>query len=93
MIKIVLSEILLSFFDNSDFINECKMNLRIIMKNHAADPEAGFPTKSILKPYGRATAMPTLWELNLLHHSNDHGFDLFNGAQIKILRRRLFSSD
>ena len=40
-----------------------KMNLRIITKNHAADPEIGFLTKSISKPYGRATAMPPAWEL------------------------------
>ena len=42
-----------------------KMNLRIITKNHAADPEIGFLTKSILKPYGRATAMPKAWKLIL----------------------------
>ena len=42
-----------------------KMNLRIIMKNHAADHEKGFPKKSVLKPYGRATAMPRAWELNI----------------------------
>ena len=42
------------------------MNLRIISKNHAADPEIGFLTKSITKPKGRATAMPTAWELKLL---------------------------
>ena len=41
-----------------------KMNLRIITKNHAVDPEIGFPTKSISKPNGCATAMPTAWELN-----------------------------
>ena len=40
-----------------------KMNLRIIAKNHAADPEIGLLTKSISKPYGHATAMPTAWEL------------------------------
>ena len=40
-----------------------KMNLRIITKNHAADPEKGFLAKSISKPYGRATAMPPAWEL------------------------------
>ena len=39
------------------------MNLRIIMKNYAADPEIGLLTKSIWKPNGRATAMPTAWEL------------------------------
>ena len=40
-----------------------KMNLRIITKNRAADPEIGFLTKSILKSYGRAVAMPSAWEL------------------------------
>ena len=30
------------------------------MKNHAADPEIGFLTKSISKPYVRAMAMPTV---------------------------------
>ena len=41
-----------------------KMNLRIITKNRAADPEIGFLTKSILKHYGRGAAMPTAWKLN-----------------------------
>ena len=41
------------------------MNLRIIAKNHAGDPEIGFLTKSISKPNGRSTAMPTAWELRL----------------------------
>ena len=41
-----------------------KMNLRIIRKNHAADPEIEFLKKSISKPYGRATAMPTAWGIN-----------------------------
>ena len=40
-----------------------KMNLRIITKNYAVDPEKGFLTKSITMPNGRATAMPTAWEL------------------------------
>ena len=40
-----------------------KMNLRIITKNHEADPEKGFLTKSISTPYGRATALPPAWEL------------------------------
>ena len=43
-----------------------KMNLRIITKNHAADPEISFLTKSISKPNGRATAMPTAWELSII---------------------------
>ena len=48
---------------NFDFKNGCKMNLMIITKNHAADPEIGFVAKSISKPNGCATAMPTAWEL------------------------------
>ena len=39
-----------------------EMNLRLITKNHAADPEIGFLSKSISKPNGCATAMPTAWE-------------------------------
>ena len=42
-----------------------KMNFRIIMKNHAADPEKGFLKKSISKTYGRATVMPPAWEFKL----------------------------
>ena len=38
----------------------------ILMQNGEADPEIGFLTKSILKPYGRATAMPTAWDLSFL---------------------------
>ena len=41
------------------------MNLRILTKNHAADPEIGSLTKSISEPYGRATAMPSAWELKM----------------------------
>ena len=40
------------------------MNLKIITKYHAADPKIWCLTKSILKPYGHATAMPPAWELN-----------------------------
>ena len=40
-----------------------KINFRIITKNRTADPEIEFITKSILKPYGRAAAMPKAWEL------------------------------
>ena len=39
------------------------MNLRIIIKNHAADLEIEFLEKSISKPNDYATAMPTAWEL------------------------------
>ena len=48
-----------------------KMNLRMITKNNAAYPERGFFTKSIPKPNGYATAMPTAWKLipvNYLTH-------------------------
>ena len=38
------------------------MTLRIRTKNHAAEQEIGFLTKSISKPYSRETAYPT-WEL------------------------------
>ena len=44
------------------------MNLGIMTKNHAVDPEKGFLTKSILKPYGRATAMPPAWELKAVKY-------------------------
>ena len=41
-----------------------KMNLTIITKNHAADPEKGFLAESISKSNRCATAMPTALELN-----------------------------
>ena len=41
-----------------------KMNLRIRTKNHAVDPELGILAESILKPYGRATAITPAWELS-----------------------------
>ena len=47
-----------------------KMNLRIITKNHASYPEIRFLTKSILKPYDRATAMPQAWELKVILEAN-----------------------
>ena len=46
------------FFMNFEFIKGSQMNLRMITKNHAADPEIGLLAKSISKSYGRATAMP-----------------------------------
>ena len=54
------------------------MNFRITTKNRAADPEIGFLTKSILKLYGPAAAMPTA-----LANSGDgrrrvHTFDFSN---------------
>ena len=40
----------MNFFMNFDFKNG-KIKLRIITKNHTADPEIGYLTKSILKLY------------------------------------------
>ena len=51
------------------------MNLRIITKNHAADSKMRFLTKSILKPYGRVTAMPPAWELRRLLDINHFWFN------------------
>ena len=39
------------------------MKFKIITKIHEADPEIGFVSKSILKPFGRAKAKPPAWEL------------------------------
>ena len=47
-----------------------KMNLRIITKRFAADPEIGFLTKSISKANGYATAMPPAWELKINNFMN-----------------------
>ena len=51
-----------------------KINLRLITKNHAADPYIGFLTKSISKPNGHTTAMPTAWELKKLFAKSDFQF-------------------
>ena len=67
----------MKFFVPRNFLRELwfqkmavKINLRIILINHAADPEIGFLAKSISKPNGCATAMPTAWELNFLHQKS-----------------------
>ena len=54
-----------------------KRNLRLITKNHSADLEIGFLKKSISKAYGRATAMPTAWEL--IYNSN---YKIMHGTQL-----------
>ena len=46
----------------------------IITESHGADPEKGIPTKSISKPYCRATAMPPAWELKLKFERLGHSF-------------------
>ena len=51
-----------------------KLNIRIITKNHEADPEKGFLKETISKPYGRATAMPPAWELR------DKSFKFFSST-------------
>ena len=58
------------FFDDKEFFSsililkmDVKMNLRIIIKNNPADPEIGFLPKSISKPNGCATAIPTALKL------------------------------
>ena len=40
-----------------------KMNLRMITKNHAADPEKGFVAKIDFKAVQPHVAMPQAWEL------------------------------
>ena len=50
------------------------MNPRIISKNHAADQEIEFITKSISKPNGCARAMPTVWELIIIFILNFYKF-------------------
>ena len=55
-----------------------KMNLRIITKNHAADPEIGFLAKSISKSNGCAAVMPTACELKFNCPINTYGSSKFN---------------
>ena len=49
----------MNFDFKNGYKNEFKDNLEF------KDPEKGLLTKSISKPYGRATAMPPAWELIL----------------------------
>ena len=59
-----------------------KMNLRIITKNRGLYLELGFLTKSILKPHGRAVAIPTVWELKTLLRYDPYADWLENFALI-----------
>ena len=45
------------------------------MKNHEADLEIGFLSKSISKPYGRTTAMPPAWELKMFNSIRNQNKD------------------
>ena len=56
--KIFVSESL--FFRNFYSKMALKMNLRIITKKHAADPELGFRKRSVLKPYEPTSPCPQL---------------------------------
>ena len=64
-----------------------KMNSRIITKNHTADPEIGSLVKSISKPNGYATAMPTAWvyrkSLKIVFEVRSH--KLMSGLQYEII--------
>ena len=62
---------------------DVKINFRIITKNLAADPEIGFVTKSISKPYGRAMAMPPVLELNFVSKDETNIFKKQVGLKIK----------
>ena len=64
-----------------------KMNLRIITKRFAADPEIGFLTKSISKANGYGTAMPPAWELIVYQYFTfalqDGIFDHFRSSHLR----------
>ena len=62
-----------------------KINFKIITKNHAADPEVGFLTKTISKPYGRATAMSPAWVFSNFTFSKPKRFGPLN---IGLLRKQ-----
>ena len=49
---------------------DVKMNLRIIMKNHADDSKIGFPLKIDFKAEWTHESMPTAWELNIGNFAN-----------------------
>ena len=69
------------------------MNLRIITKNHAANPQIGFLTKSISKLIDRATAMPLAWELswNKTQLKNGNWVNSCVSGRLKDLRYHLLS--
>ena len=71
---------------NFDLKIGVKMNLRIITKNHETDPELRFLSKSISKPYGRATPMPPAWEL--IKPSMWHGRRMARGAVEELINEK-----
>ena len=77
-----------------------KMNLRIITKNHAADPEKGFLAKSISKSNGYATAMPTAWELIAKEQTKSQSYKNLNrtflvyiNLSVNYRKKKYFQSD
>ena len=67
-----------------------KINLRMIRKNYAADPEIGFLGKSISKSNGCATAMPTAWELSNFWRGSIHSTVRYQGKLLKRGRKFVF---
>ena len=55
-----------NFFVYYDFKNGVKMNLRIIMKNHAANSKIRSSQNIDLRADGTHESQPTAWELNHL---------------------------
>ena len=68
-----------------------KMNLRIITNNNAANPEIGFLTASIVRPYGRTRVITTAWKLT----NTGEDSNLSTGENVKTWKRYflLFFSD
>ena len=50
---------------NFDFENRCKMNLRIITKNHAAESKIASAFKIDFRADWTHESIPTAWELTL----------------------------
>ena len=56
------------------------------MKNLAPDPEIEFLTQSILKSYGCAAAMPTVWEL--IGYSTSISMSPYRFSMLRLCRVR-----
>ena len=65
----------------------------IITKNHAAGREIGFLTKSISKPDGCATTMPTAWELRLYIIAHEFGSRKHGCRYVTSSRKNLTPSE
>ena len=60
------------FFVNFDFKNGCKMNLRIITENHAADSKMRSPLKIDFTADWTDESIPTAWELKFNNKIKDN---------------------